>query len=52
MTLSGGFNLNVAIVVDSFLPAAPLVGEVNVLPQLQGNLCVVIFHLDGHICQF
>ena len=38
-------HLDVAIIVDSFFPAAALVGEVDVLPQSQGNFCVVILHL-------
>ena len=46
MILSGGFNLNVAIVVDGLFPTASFVGEVDILPQSQRNLCVVIFHLE------
>ena len=46
MILSGGFNLNVAIVVDGLFPTPSLVGEVDILPQSQCNLCVVIFHLE------
>ena len=43
---SRDFNLNVAIVVDSFFSTSSLVREVNVLPQSEGDLCVVIFHLN------
>ena len=42
-----GFNLNVAIVVDSFFSTSSFVGEVNILPQSEGDLCVVIFHLNS-----
>ena len=39
------FNLNVAIFVNSFLPAASLMGKVNILPQTQSDLGVVVLHL-------
>ena len=46
------FNLNVAIFVNSFLPTASLMGKVNILPQTQSDLGVVVLHLAFQQSEF
>ena len=39
------FNLNIAVIVNSFFSAASFVREVNILSQSQGDVGVIILHL-------